>query len=301
MVNTHPVLVILLIHALFGLLYAALILFRKSHLRKEYLVPVCILPLIGPLLAITVEWLNISGRQGKRKAELIPPEVEEDILWKTLKNKREDADIVPLEEAILIDDLKTRRKIMLQTLYDDPHKYLDVLMVAKHNDDIETTHYATTTISHSQRQFQLAVQKYARSVDESPDDIDLLDKYIATLDEYIGSGLLEEYLLHYQRLHYAKVLDRKLSKVGPDRDTLVKKLRNSLKLKDYVSAYQVSEYLEDYWPEDEQTWIEALRTCVEARDQKKLEETLARVKHNKVEWTKQGKEQVDFWLKGALP
>ena len=102
-------------------------------------------PIFGPITAITIEALNIWNRQASKPIELEPLTLGDDILWVTLKSFHESGDIVPLEEAILINDVKVRRRFMLETLYTDPLKYLDVLNIAKYNDDVETSHYATTT------------------------------------------------------------------------------------------------------------------------------------------------------------
>ncbi len=274
------------------------ILTGKTSLRKELIVPVIIIPIIGPIMALVIGLLNISGVQGKKPLDMEPMTPDEDILWKTLKSYHEKGNIVPLEEAILIDDVRIRRKFMLETLYEDPLKYLDILMLAKNNEDVETSHYATTTISYAQRSFQVAIQELAIAVESYPADTVLLDKYIETLGKYMESGLLEEHLLKNFRAVYKKILEKKFDSVKNDKQMLISKLRNSIELKEYATAFVTSDLLKEYWPEDEQTWIEAIHACVEGKDINKLRETLDEIQHNKVIWTEQGKEQITPWLKG---
>lgn len=296
-----PLYLLLILHAILALVCVLLILRGKVSLRHEHLIPVIVLPLAGPLMALAAELLYRSGKQGTTPLpiDLVAP--DHDILWKSLKSYHESGDIVPLEEAILIDDVRTRRKFMLQTLYEDPLKYLDILMLAKNNDDVETSHYATTTISHAQRAFQLATQELAVAVEEHPNDMALLDQYIETLDKYIGSGLLEEHLLRNLRIVYTGVLDRRLSRLNNHRPSLIRKLRNSIELRDYASALSISDVLKEHWPEDEQTWIEAMRVCVEGRDPLRLSEILKEIKaRTTINWTRQGKEQVSTWVGGVL-
>jgi hypothetical protein len=240
------------------------------------------------------------GEQGKKPLDMEPLTPEEDILWKALKSYHEKGNIVPLEEAILIDDVQTRRKFMLQTLYEDPLKYLDILMLAKNNDDVETSHYATTTISYAQRAFQVAIQQLAVEIEKYPENMVLLDKYIETLGKYIDSGLLEEHLLRNLRIVYNEALDKKLARVKNDKQALTRKLGNSIELSEYASAFEISDSLKKYWPEDEKTWINALRVCVEGKDANRLYETLEVIKLINIDWTKQGKEQVDIWMKGVM-
>jgi hypothetical protein len=176
-------------------------------------------------------------------------------------------------------------------------KYLDVLLTARYNDDVETAHYATTTISKAQRDFQLKIQEYLVHIEEESEDIRALDELIDLLGAYIDSGLLEDYLLTRQRIQYGILLDKKLSIVGKDKDTLIKKLRNNLAMKDYGSAEEISEMLKNYWYDDEQTWIEALRVSVEGRDRNKLKETILEIEIANVDWTNYGRQQLAQWVK----
>jgi hypothetical protein len=293
------VLILIFFHVLFSVLCVYFILSGKTSLRKEYILPVIFLPIFGPFMVLVVEWLNISGKQGAKPLDIGTQSTEKDILWKALKSYHEKGDIIPLEEAILINDVRTRRKFMLETLYEDPLKYLDVLMLAKDNEDVETSHYATTTISHAQRLFQNGVQELAIAVETHPDDMVLFDNYIERLGSYIESGLLEEHLLRNLRIVYQEVLNKKLEKVANDKMALIRKLRNSIELKEYATAFETSDLLKKFWPEDEQSWVEAVRVCVGGKDNNRLHEILDEMQRNNVIWTKHGKEQVAPWLEGV--
>lgn len=289
-------LIILFSHLLLALVFTIFILSGKSHLRKEQFILLYLIPIFGIFAAIIIELMIISERQGKMSLDLEPLYLGDDILWKTLKSFHEKGDLVPLEEVILINETKIRRRFMLEILYSDPYKYLDILNIAKFNDDMETSHYATTTISKAQKDFQLSVQKLAVEVENHPENVAVLDSYIEVLGKYIKSGLLEEHLLKNLRLVYSTILDKKLHKVKSDKKTLIEKLRNNIELKDYVTAFKTSDFLKENFPEDEETWIEALRVCVEGNDAGGLQETINEIRHNNIIWTRQGKDQVSPWF-----
>ncbi|MBM3145574.1 MAG: hypothetical protein FJ010_11515 [Chloroflexi bacterium] len=290
-------LLILAIHTIGSIIFAAYIYIGASFLRRESIIPVVLVPVFGPLAGIVIELLNKLGKHADRPIDLPKLTLGEDIYWKTIKDEEEDENIVPLEEALLINDVQTRREKVLDTLYENPLKYLDVMLVARYNEDIETSHYATTTIAEAQRKYQLQIQKLAVAVEENPNDLALLDEYIVTLEKYVESGLLEDYLLRRQRMIYAKALEKKLSMVGQEKDTLVKYLRNNIELKDYTAAIEVSNILKRKFPEDEQTWIETLRVCVEGHDERKLKETIQEIHTKPIAWTNQGREQVSLWVR----
>jgi hypothetical protein len=298
-VKFQPELFIVMAHILLTIAYSLFIYSGRSHLRKEQILLIFFVPLFGPLTAIVIETLNILNIQGTRPVELEPLSLGDDILWVTLKSFHEKGDIVPLEEAILINDVQVRRRSMLETLYTDPLKYLDILNIAKYNDDVETSHYATTTIAKAQKDFHLSIQKLAVAVENNPNDSDLLDEYIETLDKYIESGLLEEHLLRNLRIVYSKVLDKKLEHTKNDKDTMVKKLRNCIKLNEYNLAFEIGEYLLVNFKDDEQSWIESIHACVEGQDGNRLQELVSKMRNQKINWTRDGRERVNVWLEGT--
>jgi hypothetical protein len=263
----------------------------------EYVIPVLLVPLFGPLLAITIALLYRVNHPGTRPVELESVRGERDTFWASLASARNDDAAVPLEEAILLNDRDTRRQAVLSTFRADSFKYLDVLMMARNDEDVDTTHYATIQITKIQRRFQLALQRYALRSEEEPHNLELLDAYIDLLGTYLDSSLPEKSLLRHQREVYAGLLDRRLALAGDDRGTLVKKLHNCTDIgEDYSCALEVIGQLKAKWPNDEQTWIETLRTFVEWKDAGQINETIQAMQTHKIRWTRWGREQVSSWV-----
>jgi hypothetical protein len=191
---------VLVAHFIVSTLFLIFIFSGKSYIRKEFISLIVLIPFFGVLGALVIEILNRKEKQGKKPIGLASLTSGEDILWKSLKKFQEKGDIVPLEEAMTINNVKIRRRMMLDVIHDDPMKFLDAVMLARHNKDIETSHYATTTVSHLQRTYQIQIQNLAVEVENNPDDVKLLDSYISKLEDYMESGLLEQYLLKNQRI-----------------------------------------------------------------------------------------------------
>ncbi|MEA3350796.1 MAG: hypothetical protein U9Q82_09265 [Chloroflexota bacterium] len=292
----NVLLILLFIHVIAAIIYTNFVLIGRSYLRREYIFLLIFVPVFGPLAGLFIELINKFDKQGVKPVDVPSFTLGEEIYWKTIKGEQEDNNIVPLEEAILINDVRTRRKLMIETLYDDPIKYLDIMLVAKYNDDVETAHYATTTISNAQRKFQIGIQKYAVATENHPDNLELLDKYIELLEKYIQSGLLEDYLLKRQRIVYSKVLDKKLEQAPNDKQTLIRKLRNHVELGEYASAYEITNILKFNWTTDERVWIETLRVCVEGQDKERFDETIEVMKSANIDWTDIGRDEVSLWL-----
>lgn len=294
--NLYILFILILLHFVLAFLC---LLHPKSHLRdrQEYRIPILLVPIFGPLMGLMIDALFLLDAPGTKPVELEPLRLDNDIYWTPFAKMPEDKDVIPLEEAILINNTKSRRKAVLSTFQDDSLKYLDILMVARSNDDVDTTHYATIQISKIQRQFQLKLQKYAAAYEKDPDNPVLLDEYIDLLGRYLQSPLVEKSILIHQRQVYQGLLNHKLTQAPNDRDTLIRKLRNSTDLReDYVSVLAIVDLLKQKWPAEEETWIEALRACVEWCDTERVGMVVQEMQTQKVNWTKRGREQVRPWV-----
>jgi hypothetical protein len=296
-VDAFAIFIFISIHLVLSLCYL-LLPSARTHTRKEYIIPILFIPLFGPLMAITIEILFLIQDPGKKQIDLETLRDENDMFWSSFLAAKEDKDAIPLEEAVLLNDIPTRRNAVLKTFQGDSFRYIDVLMVARNNEDVDTTHYATIQISKIQRQFQLKLQQYAAEVTADPQNLAVLDEYIDLLGTYLHSPLPEKSILRHQRKVYANLLDQKLVLLANDQETLVKKLRINTEIReDYPAALRVMDLLKENWPAEEQTWIETLRACIEWEDTDRVRETINGMKTQKIHWTKWGREQVSPWVR----
>lgn len=287
---------ILLIHLLVSAVYIVLIVKKVSSLTPASILPILCIPFFGAAAAAAADLVNKST--GRKEAEPIETlSLSEDIYWKTIKKREEAQNIVPLEEALIINDRITRKKLVLEMLLDDPMKNIDILLLARENNDVDTAHYANTTIAKIQRDFQLQIQQMAVAYENDPKKTGILDKYIETMWRFIESGLSEAYLLRKQRIILSTLLDDKLARDSGDKETLYIKIQNSLALKEINEAMDAAAVLKESYPDDEQTWINALRVSVSAHDALQLEETVDAIKHRKIEWSPEDKNLINTWVK----
>ena len=82
----------------------------------------------------------------------------------------------------------------MKLLGDDPERSVELLMIARFNDDPETAHYATATLTEYQRQTEMRMQQSQAILSKQPDNTAERLEYIHSMETYIRSGLLEEYL-----------------------------------------------------------------------------------------------------------
>ena len=298
MYDPYLLMILLILHFSLAL---CLLLNPRARLRhrKEYIIPVLLVPLFGPFLAATIEILFLLDNPGNVQVDVESLKLRHDIFSLPVKqvDENEARDVVPLEEAILIDNVEERRNALLKTFQDNSSKYLNVLMLARNIEDVDTAHYATIQLVKFQRQFQLKLQEYAARFVDDPENEELLDEYIDYLDYFLQSPLAEKGLLYRQRQVFADLLERKLELVKDDRQALIRKLRNATAQKEnYTLVREIIATLKDKWPLEEQTWIEVFRATVEWDDQTRLREAVAEMKSQAISWTKHNQELIQPWV-----
>lgn len=290
---------VLTVHLALSAIYATFILLHRSRLPKEFIAVLLFVPAFGILTALLLDLFYLNHNDTKKPQEIQTLTLEENIFWKPIQNIPEDMNIVPLEEAIAINDPQARRKLMLESLYENPAEYIDILMVARDNDDMETVHYASTTISKIQRDFQMRIQELAVSIQNESKNISLLDEYIETMQAYIDSNILEDYLLKRQRTIYDNILEQRIALGGNNKKALLYSLKNHIALRNYQSAVEKSLILRALYPQDENVWIETIRLYVESTDLPSLKKVVNQMNEHDINWSVNGRKIVAQWAKVA--
>ena len=273
------------------LLCVGLLLFSRRHKRSfnyAHFWWILIIPVFGPLAGFSL--VRALGRK--------PPDAD----WLAQQEERHRINIVsygnvestvPLEEALLINDPHKRRNLMMNILRSDPMRYLDLLLIARYNDDTETAHYATASIMEIQRQFQLELQSYQLELSKESASFEIHQQYIRLLSRYCESGLLEGQLLRRQQLLLRGALEQALA-LEDDPEILRIKVSNCLALQDAQEAKRTATQLIDTYPHDENAWLEGMRVYTETRDQEGMRKLLKRIQDEKVDLTTTGREHLSF-------
>ena len=292
--DDHAIRMILCIHLFCCGVYFLLSRLRHNRAKLVLLPMVLLIPVFGVICCKIAE----MTRHNKRGAHDYSSESPVYRNGGYAKFDIDEADkpgaVVPLEEAILINDAQTRRKVMIDILHREPAQYLDLLKLARLNEDVEVTHYAATTIIEVQRGFELEIQNKSALVKRHPSDIALLDDYIDTLNRYLSSGLLEGHLLGKQRMLLMQLLHKRIELEPYDKETYFKIIENDSALHRYAGAEQAFQTLTQNWPEDENAWLAGIRIYMESNNKQQKADILGKIKMMPIKWSVKGKERLRF-------
>jgi len=254
-------------------------------------------PVGGQLLVLTLYLLR------DRKVKAIEEEDDEEqlhILFTDRFSIERDTMIVPLEETLLMNDTKIKRHQFLDAMKRDSSGYIDILKIALRDEDVETSHYAASSMDKIKREFDLKLQKFSVEYEKNKIEEKVSKEYSELLDEYINSRLLDEDELEYKIIMgtHIGVLENILG-ITEDKDIYYEKIIDILfKIKDLEKASQYcEEFIENY--KTENAYMANLRYYFLIKDKENFEKCFGNLLKSSIKLSNKGLEIIRFWLEAS--
>ena len=289
--------VLLLIHMLVCLVLSTLVKLGMLPVRGHMLPAMVLVPLWGPLLLVLCargEAFGDALEDGTLESLRLNDEIRRGM---QVQVREGDAGVVPLEEALIVNDPSDRRRLMLSMLTDDPDAYLAQLQAAKLNDDVEVAHYAATAVAQISKESDLKLQQLERAFKTDP-STENLDAYCDYLGTYLDSGLAEGRVEQIQRQQYARLLARRCERG----DGAALRIRYATALADageLDEAEAVITQLVAEVPDDQEAWMLCLRLAVMRRDGEGVRQVIDAIDNQHVYLSAENREQLAFWRDGG--
>lgn len=274
------------------------------HAPRKWLIRwilVCALPVFGWLLPVFwPRWL--LKRSGKQAEDIF--EQQDDVHIQPIgiyqkADPQQETDLVPLEEALAISDVFTRRKAMIDVLKQDSRKYLDILQKAAGNEDSETSHYAVSAIIELKRKLMLSMQELSVQYEENKDDPHLLRAYADVLRDYMRSGYLDEHTLENYKAIYILVLGH-LIRVSPELEEAYReKAEAELEVGRFSESEQTARLFLEHHPRSEDAYLLLMKIYFTMKSHEKLQETLNLLKKSPLRLSNRAVTLLRFWTEGT--
>ena len=289
--------VLLLIHTLVCLVLSTLVKLGMLPVRGHMLPAMVLVPLWGPLLLVLCargeafgDALEDGTLESLRLNDVIRRGMQVQV-------REGDAGVVPLEEALIVNDPSDRRRLMLSMLTEEPDAYLAQLQAAKLNDDVEVAHYAATAVAQISKESDLKLQQLERAFKADP-SAQNLDAYCDYLGEYLASGLAEGRVEQIQRQQYARLLARRCER----EDGAALRIRYATALADageLDEAEAVITQLVAEVPDDQEAWMLCLRLAVMRRDGEAVQQVIDAIDNQHVYLSAENRDKLAFWRDGG--
>ena len=289
--------VLLLIHALVCLVLWTLMKLGLLPVRGHMLAVMVLVPLWGPLLVVLLIARSAVLGADLKDATLESLRINDELHRSILVHDREaDAGVIPLEEALIVNDPADRRRLMLSMLTEEPDACLAQLQAAKLNDDVEVAHYAATAVAQISKESDLKLQQLERAFKTDPSSHNL-DAYCDFLGAYLDSGLAEGRVAQIQRQQYARLLARRCER----EDGLALRIRYATALADagvIDKAEDVASQLVIDAPDEQDVWTLCLRLAVIRRDGQAVQRVIDAIDKQHVYLSAANREELAFWRNG---
>lgn len=279
---------------LWGLIYVALRL-RWLHFSEQMMPMILLVPVFGILTAIAAEIIVRTGRNGSRDITLEDPHLE----YADLRLHRIDRDshgqVIPIQEALRVNNAETRRALILEIIRQDPKDYIQQLREACSDSDLEVSHYASTAMMEVQREYELSTQQAEADYAKDPEDPAKLHHAIRCMQRYIDSGMINLSVVPAYRHRLALLLDKQITAAPEDMNARLAAVDNFLALENLTGAKELSDAAVQRWPNREQVWLTRLKVCYAMHDAQGIRNTLEEIRQRNVYLSPEGRNTLQFW------
>lgn len=209
--------------------------------------------------------------------------------------RQEELNILSIEEALIINDYATRRKVLIDVLKQDAMQYIDALKMAVINEDTETSHYAATAVIEVKRELTLLLQKLAVEFSQKPHDSNVAITYAEVIQEYLRSGFLDSQSQKQYKLIYSQIIDQLIQNNDATEQHFVNKISNDLSLNDVQNAENTIKPFKKAYPLSEQAFFSAMTIYFKKRSLNRLASELNELKASPIVLSSNGLKIVRYW------
>lgn len=293
--------ILVIIHLILCLI--AYLLMKAGALRSTTMImpPLVFVPVFGFVCLAVLEWETRVHPDTDKEVGIEKLKINDEIYRSILMEEDPAKDLmVPLNEALLINDERTRRELIMDILYHDTGEFVEVLQKAKYNDDVEVVHYATTAMVELQKDYEQELIRRRNAWDERRESDGRLFAYADVLEKYIDSGLLEGNIKRSRQEEYCELLkvmiDRDEKQLGTVRMEPLKKITDCLmELGRSVEAETFADRICSLWPDSEDGYILRLRLGVNNRDIKMIRAAISQIEEKHIYLSADARKTVEFW------
>ncbi|MEE3354899.1 MAG: hypothetical protein VZR32_01005 [Candidatus Weimeria sp.] len=290
---------------LFYLLLSALVTFHLRLWKNTLTNPPWLVIWLVPFVGAAIGEMQLRFDRDKRREELpigLEKLVVDQVRYEKIRmsdNRNQDI-TVPLEEAMVVNDEKVRRKLIVDVLNHDPRHHIDLLKKASMTDDTELSHFATTAMMNIQSDYEAKIAKIEEALEEEPKDPVLLRAYRRELTEYVGSGLVSGIIRRIYCRKLSEVL-RQLVYMYPDRRHYrLQWIRIRIETEELDEVEQDLIYALREWPDYVPFYRLYVAYAQRRKDGKLLQEVLEQVEKNGAFLSQRDRSWYRFWKGRSL-
>lgn len=255
---------------------------RRTYLIRFIVMLLC--PVIAPLFfgISHIIYLLVFWR-GTDLADVIFS--KERVKTNIRADEEVERDIIPLEEAILVNEKKNLRMVMMNIMRKDIKDSLSSITLALDSEDSETAHYAAAVLSDELNKFRFYVQKLKLQIKEEGSKQTESEEMLL---DYMDHILKQHVFSNYEQRKFVETMDEtaeSLYEKNPSGFTLDRYeavCQRILEMKDYENAEKWCLRMEEQYPDELKAYTCKLKLYFARQDREAFFETMEALKNSDV-------------------
>lgn len=290
-------LILFLLHLVCCALIYAGIRLKVLKVKAAMMPLVIFVPVSGAICCLIVHFQLFLKADNRLQAGIEKMKIQDDIYRGILtENKDTQGKIVSLEEAMIVNDPGTRRLLMMDVLNDNPQDYVDVLLMARMNEDVEVVHYAATAMAELSKSYDSEIRRLEARWKSHPGDEGARDDYADLLKRYLAQGIAEGQMERVQRENYSQVLREQVSGRA-DFEKYKELTRNEMELGQFESAKRLLDEMKMRWEEEQDYQMLLVEYYARCRMGSALQEQIGQIQEKNIYLSQENRKKLEFWRK----
>lgn len=214
------VLCLLVLNAVFALVYFIWRMIKKDYQKGTMMTLLMLLaPVVGPLyLGISALLYQLYFKHRTQILSLEDLSFRKDkIKWIEKEDMVSASNKVPIEEALLVSDVHSTRRLILNVLKDDTGDYVRSISQATSNEDSEVSHYAATAITDIMNTFKQEEKRLKQQCEADPTDELAIEEYWTHIKRFLQTGVLPR----VEQARYFRILEHLTLQLEEEMEWLV--------------------------------------------------------------------------------
>lgn len=267
----------------------------KKEKHKDFILPlVYAVPFFGAMCYGLKWYMEYQQKIGQRGIEHNNGSILTGKYQKIEVSDDVDMQVVPLEEALVMNNETVRHNLMISILNKRPQDSLEMLQKARSSSDTEVTHYATTMMMEILTEYEKKLQEYEKQYQKNPTK-DLLREYILYMQEFIHSKLISGNVEKVYRQKLAVMIDSYFEHQEQYGKLIFISIENYLMLGEFDKAGKQLELAKQEYPNDERLMKLYGHYFDSMKQYDRIQEMIQFIKENNIYLSHEGREWLTFW------
>ncbi|MCX0371705.1 hypothetical protein LIZ77_13170 [Clostridium perfringens] len=279
------------------ILYIVMKLLRRNESNTVFLISLSI-PYVGfiILLSILICKKIISTDYGN---ELLKRESKYEksisllVRYAELEHKK---DLIPAEEALILNNNSIKRDLIKDVLKKDTYKYRNVLLNALMDEDTETSHYAATAITQMKGKLTILMQKFEADYEKNTKCQENADMFLKAIKDYIESNFIDSKECNKLKNIYKKVLEQYKQNFKFTSYQFEELIKIYINLKEYKSALEYTNEFKEQFKDDIRPYTLLLEIYYCLKDKKNFNNIILEIRESNLILDSQSLDLLRFWI-----